>query len=248
MDAKTSRRYNLLILEREYGSLAEIERATEKAFSGTTDQDPVTASYLSQIKGGRGMGDDVARRLERLKPNFRAGWMDRPLSPQHVLDAARGAYTIVGGGDAPMNVMEAPADRSRLPLISWVSAGLKDEAADPYAPGNAEDWIPFESEASKSAFCLRVRGRSMESSDGSEPTFPDGCFIAIEPRRKPKSGEFAVFRFNDSDEATFKQYVANGPLKLLKPINPDPEYKIIAIGPDAQLVGTVFEKRIVRRY
>lgn len=149
---------------------------------------------------------------------------------------------------AEPNVEDVPAASSRLPLISWVSAGLKDEANDPYAPGNAEAWIDFDGQASSSAFCLRVRGRSMESPDGREPTFPDGCLIAVEPRRRPKSMEFAVFRFADTDEATFKQYVVNGPLKLLKPLNPDPEYKIIALSPDAQLVGTVFEKRIIGRY
>lgn len=136
--------------------------------------------------------------------------------------------------------------RSRLPLISWVRAGLLDEANDPYAAGNAETYIDFDSEASSSAFCLRVRGDSMMSPDGKEPTFPDGCIIAVEPRRQPKSREFAVFRFNDSDEATFKMFVSDGPLKILKPLNPS--YPNIVLSPDAQLAGTVFEKRIISRY
>lgn len=144
------------------------------------------------------------------------------------------------------NVDDAPPRRSSLPLISWVAAGLKESAFDPYAPGNAEDWIEFEGQASSSAFCLRVRGDSMMSPDGKEPTFPDGCIIAVEPRRRPRSREFAVFRFNDSDEATFKQYITDGPLKMLKPLNPT--YPNIALGPDAQLAGTVFEKLIISRY
>jgi SOS-response transcriptional repressor LexA len=147
---------------------------------------------------------------------------------------------------AEQNVEEYHTRGSRLPLISWVSAGLKDDANDPYAPGNAEEWIDFDSEASSSAFCLRVRGDSMVQPGGSEPSFPDGCIIGVEPRRRPKSREFAVFRFNDTDEATFKQYVKDGPLQLLKPLNP--AYPTIALGPDAQLVGTVFEKRIITKF
>jgi SOS-response transcriptional repressor LexA len=147
---------------------------------------------------------------------------------------------------AEPNVEIYPSRRSRLPLISWVSAGLKDEAANPYSPGNAEMWVDFDTQASSSAFCLRVRGDSMMSPDGNEPTFPDGCIIGVEPKRRPKSREFAVFRFNDSDEATFKMFVSDGPLKLLKPLNPS--YPNIALSPDAQLVGTVFEKRIIGRY
>ncbi len=76
--------------------------------------------------------------------------------------------------------------------------------------------------------------------------FPDGCLIAVEPKRRPKSGEFAVFRFSNTDEATFKQYISDGPLKLLKPLNPS--YPNIVLGPDAQLVGTVFEMRIIERF
>lgn len=142
------------------------------------------------------------------------------------------------------NVESRPPPRSRLPLISWVSAGMRENAFDPYAPGTAAEWIDFDAPASKSAFCLRVRGDSMVRPDGTG--FPDGSYIAVEPRRMPKSGEYAVFRFNDADEATFKQYVTDGPLKLLKPLNPS--YPTIALGPDAQLVGTVFEKRIIERF
>lgn len=137
--------------------------------------------------------------------------------------------------------------RSRLPLLSWVRAGAKDEANEPYAPGAAEEWIDFDTAASSRAFCLRVRGDSMVNPTGAEPTFPDGCIIGVEPRRRPKSREFAVFRFTDSDEATFKQYfVEGGGLKYLKPLNPS--YPNIQISNDVQLVGTVFEKRVIAKY
>lgn len=161
-------------------------------------------------------------------------------------------WFLTGEGDEFANLVSEPnvgyvkPGRSRLPLISWVSAGLRDEANDPYAAGNAEAWVDFDSEASSSAFCLKVRGDSMMSTDGSEPTFPDGCIIAVEPRRKPKSREFAVFRFTNADEATFKMYVSDGPLKMLKPLNTS--YPNIVLGPDAVLVGTVFEKRIITSY
>ena len=236
MEYKAARRFNLMLLEAEFGSLAEIARQSEHFVDG--DEGPVTASYLSQIKGGRSMGDKLARKLERLHPELGSNWMDKPQAPQPPRPAAL----------SNENVVEVPRAKFRLPLISWVSAGLSDEANDPYAPGNAEDWIDFDGPASSSAFCLRVRGRSMESPDGKEPHFPDGCLIAVEPRRRPLSGDCAVFRFNDRNEATFKQYIESGDLRLLKPLNPDPEYKIYTIGPDAQLVGTVFEMRVVRKY
>lgn len=158
------------------------------------------------------------------------------------MDAAQVPKNVAG----EPNVADIPRSRYRLPLISWVSAGQKDEANDPYSPGNAEAWIDFDGPTSSSAFCLKVRGTSMVNPSGEEPTFPDGCVIGVDPRRRPKSFEFAVFRFGDTDEATFKQYVADGPLKMLRPLNPT--FPVISLGPDAQLVGTVFEKRIISKY
>lgn len=67
MDVKAIRQKKITELEARLGSLAAIERLTDGA---------VTASYLSQIKGGyRKMGDAIARRLERaLRKDL--GWMD----------------------------------------------------------------------------------------------------------------------------------------------------------------------------
>lgn len=76
--------------------------------------------------------------------------------------------------------------------------------------------------------------------------FPNGCYIAVEPRRKPKSGDFVVVRFNDSDEAAFKQYFIEGGTQYLRPLNPT--YPTLGVPPDAQMVGVVFEKRIVEKF
>lgn len=80
--------------------------------------------------------------------------------------------------------------------------------------------------------------------DGSG--FPNGCFIAVEPRRTPKSGDFVVVRFNDSDEAAFKQYFIEGGTQYLRPLNPT--YPTLGVPSDAQMVGVVFEKRIIEKF
>lgn len=76
--------------------------------------------------------------------------------------------------------------------------------------------------------------------------FPSGCYIAVEPRRAPKSGDFVVVRFNDSDEAAFKQYFIEGGTQYLRPLNPT--YPTLGVPPDAQMVGVVFEKRVIERF
>jgi SOS-response transcriptional repressor LexA len=218
MRNKAVRRQNLLALEQEHRSLAELERKTG-----------VSASYLSQVKGGyREMGDRVARTIEG-KLHLGDGWMDVPRTAERQSDS---------------NVEPFREPRAKLPLISWVSAGGREEANDPYLPGAAEAWIEFDTLASKSAFCLRVRGISMVRPDGTG--FPDGCLIAVEPARKPASGDFVVVRFNDDNEATFKQYFVEGRTKYLRPLNPS--YPTLMVSPDAQMVGVVFEKRVIEKF
>ena len=80
--------------------------------------------------------------------------------------------------------------------------------------------------------------------DGSG--FPDGCLIAVEPRRAARSMDFVVVRFENTDEATFKQLVIDGPLKILKALNP--AYQQMVMSPDAHISGVVFEKRIIEKY
>jgi hypothetical protein len=78
MDNKEIRRANMLALAEEFGGLAALAEKT-----GTD------AKYLSQVKNrwnGRGMGDDVARRIER-KLEKPKGWMDVLHTKNHSGDA-----------------------------------------------------------------------------------------------------------------------------------------------------------------
>lgn len=97
---------------------------------------------------------------------------------------------------------------------------------------------------SKEAFALRVRGDSMVAADGSG--FPEGCIIIVDPGREAKNGDYVVVRFNDSDEATFKRLIVDGPHKFLRPLNPS--YKNIDVTEDARLAGVVVERRLITRF
>ena len=144
---------------------------------------------------------------------------------------------------ATYNVTPASGQLFDWPLVSWVQAGTRQEAFEPY---DREDAPKFQFSTPPDEFdlSLQVRGDSMMRPDGTG--FPDGCYIAVKTRRRPKSGEFVVARFTDTNEATFKQFIIDGPVKLLKPLNP--AYPTHILPPDALIVGTVAEKRIIERY
>lgn len=232
MDYKAIRRLNVISLENEHGTLAELARATERAIGG--GDEPVTASYLSQIKSGyRKMGDEVARKLEKLRPELPVGWMDREYHPSMYKPRAIDAR---GQGVTEPE----PATRS-LPLLSWVSAGEAQEPSQGYTDADAEAWYPYIG-STQADFLLRVRGRSMERTDGSEPTYPDGCLILVSRRLRPVHGNGVIYRLPDRDEVTFKLYSLEGTQAWLRPINPDPEYTSYLVGPDKTFIGVVVGK------
>lgn len=213
-ELKEIRRQNLVRLRKasSWENIAEL--------SGTN------ASYLSQIanrviqKGGktpRSMSDDYAGKIERglgLAP----GWMDQPHED----------------GEAPeVNVSPAPRVRGQVPLISWVRAGEWTRVEDPYAVGDAEQWVSCPVSHGPRTFVLRVRGSSME------PDFPDGQWIFVDPDCMPRNGSLVVVRLDGSMEATFKRLVIEGYQQYLEALNPHWPQRIVPINQDAQILGVV---------
>lgn len=219
MDVKTIRRKNLALLK---------ER--EKTFDAIARRADIDPNYLSQINTGyRDMGDASARKIESAygQPH---GWMDT----LHVAETF---------GAVP-NIEPVTRTLQKVPLISWVSAGQLKEVFDPYQPGAAESWEEIEGPVSKQAYALRVRGDSMIAPDGTG--FPDGSTIVVEPLREPKHRDYVVVRFPSSDEATFKQYVVDGPHIILKALNP--AYPPIQVKSDAIIAGVVTEVIMRRKF
>jgi SOS-response transcriptional repressor LexA len=235
MDAKEIRVRNLRHLIGEAGGQRKLA-----ARSG------VNPAYLSQIlseRTRRGMGDGVARRLEKGmdKPH---GWMD-------VLhEAAPGArpYRVPPGpgpagvrevddvaaryGSAARQGIEAgPPFAGRVPLISWVTAGHWREVVDNFQPGHAEQWVDTTKRVGASAFALRVRGDSME------PRCPDGAVIIVDPDREAVNGSLVVVRLESDAEATFKRLVIEGGRRFLAPLNP--RYPVLEIAGPAVICGVV---------
>lgn len=185
---------------------------------------PTIYRLFSNADSARDIGEDLAREIETLH-KLPPHWMDVPHKATEPM--------------ADHNVEPAPRPRSRVQIVARVPAGSPGQSVVEVL-GQME----FDSPASKEAFALQVKGESMVRPDGTG--FPHGCYILVEPRRRAKSGDFVVVRFEDQDEETFKQLVLDGQVLLLKPLNPS--YPIHKMGPHAHIAGTVIEKRIVERF
>lgn len=102
----------------------------------------------------------------------------------------------------------------RVPLISWVQAGLPTPVA---SLDDMDKWYLCPVSISDEGFALKVRGESME------PMFFEGDIVFIDPDVPAESGRIvaAVDDGAADPEATLKKLVKDGPDYYLKALNPD---------------------------
>jgi SOS-response transcriptional repressor LexA len=182
-------------------------------------------SYFSQLVGGSSsFGEKAARRLEKTY-GMGEGWLDgtseagapKPvhisapadkLKKSHIPHMIEGldvqsTTSMTGDKKSISNVTQAPTDRRRIPVISYVQAGMMTEVVDPFALGGGFEIIEAPIGCSERTFGLRIEGSSME------PKFHDGDVVIIDPSLAPRPGEFVVGK-NGREEATFKKYRPRG--------------------------------------
>lgn len=225
---KEVRRRRLIELLKEISS--EMNQAQ---FCSRIGADP---SLISQAKtGNRPLPEKWARRIEQIfnKPRL---WMDGAQN-QNYPDWGEWGSPEVKELD-PMkslyNVSEAPEiKRYRVPLISGVQAGKWTDIVDNFEPGDAEDWLPTTATVGPHAFALRVEGDSMTAPAGK--SIPEGAIVIVDPEAYADNGSIVVAKMADSDRATLKKLVIDGPNRYLRPLNPD--YAVIPINGNCHIVG-----------
>ena len=133
--------------------------------------------------------------------------------------SARWLATGEGPENAGDNVEAGPDVRGVVPLISWITAGTWNEAADPLPPGQAEEWLPCPVSHGRRTYALRVRGDSMTAPHGK--SYPDGCLIFVDPERlDPPSGTPIIAKVSGDDGVTFKLLVKDAGKVFLRALNP----------------------------
>jgi len=132
------------------------------------------------------------------------------------------------------------ANTGKVPLISWVSAGIWCEAIDNYNAGDAEQWLPCLEKCSANTYALKVNGESMTSIIPGAKSYPDGCIIYIDPLLQPTNGKRVIAKLPGSNEVTFKTYREDAGKKWLMPINP--QYEKILIDETVVICGVIIAK------
>lgn len=142
--------------------------------------------------------------------------------------------------DEGSNVVESER-ADRVPLISWVAAGAWCNIEDPYAVGDAEDWLICPVRHGPRTYALRVVGPSMYDPTG-ERSFKDGDYIFVDPDRDYHHKSLVIVRLDDDNKATFKRLLIDGDQRMLEALNPSWPNRIMEINGRATMCGVVISK------
>jgi SOS-response transcriptional repressor LexA len=193
--------------------------------------------------------DRIRDRLSEIRKSARRASMDGGLTPDAIRNVLRSKSRnprrdtlqgIARGLDWSLeellelpsggNISRTDAPIIDVPLISWVQAGGLTETSDPYAVGDAEDFIPVTHNRS-TLIALRVIGSSMNR------IAPEGSLIIVDYADKTLiSGQYYVLKHDG--QATFKRYRSNP--DRLEPDSTD-AHETVFIRGETEVVGRVIQ-------
>lgn len=165
----------------------------------------------------------------------------KPKSLHKFADALKARIEYLESGAEPMfepTIGQGPAIKGTVPLISWVQAGLWNEANDPFSVGDAQDWLPCPARHGPRTFCLKVRGPSMYN-PGGKYSYQEDAIIFVDPDRRAEHGDRVIVRLEDKAETTFKQLIEEGGETYLRALNPSWPEPIIRVTDSATICGVV---------
>ena len=123
-----------------------------------------------------------------------------------------------------------------VPVINWneVLPWLNN-----IIPTNTENTIISDTNVGKKTFALTVKDSSME------PVFNIGTKIIIDPEKELKDRCFVVVKFNDNDEALFRQLIIDGNEYFVKPLSHELTHSKIrkVTSQNSKICGTLVQTR-----
>ncbi|MBL0572200.1 LexA family protein [Aeromonas hydrophila] len=143
------------------------------------------------------------------------------------------------------NMELATPDIHRIPVITYVQAGVWTETSEIRECDGNMAYITTDLDLGQRAFAIVIRGNSME------PEFTEGDLVLIDPDEPLHPGDFVVAK-NGEEEATFKKYRPRGygedgqEIFELAPLNDD--YPTMRSDRQhIQIIGTMVEHRRRRK-
>lgn len=188
---------------------------------------------VSQWESDLSRPKNMERLAEILKTN--TTWLETGKGEKEARTA-----TVSSSGDVVFPAIDLVS--KKIPVISWVQAGAWNDIGCDDPAMTCTEWMETSSSVSEHAFALIVRGDSMTNPNNPR-SIQDGAKVVVEPIFDPEqlNRKIVVAMLEGSSEATIKEFIQDGPVKFLKPLNP--AYPSMQVNGNCRIVGVV--KQIV---
>ena len=123
-----------------------------------------------------------------------------------------------------------------IPLLEWELVAQFPDLTK-IKQEKFSEWVPRFHIDKTPTFGLRIENDSMISPSGHNKSFHPGDIIIIDPNAIAQHGKFVVAVLPKAKEATFKQYVVDGGIRYLKPLNP--QYPTVQIDDKTRICGVM---------
>jgi len=153
---------------------------------------------------------------------------------------------LITGTKSGTNVAPAELGNKRIPILSYVQAGLWTESQEYRSYDGGMSYLLVDDDVSDNAFALIIEGDSMA------PKFNAGDKIIVDPEVYPVPGDFVVALDGVKNQTVFKKFRPTGvdshgnDIYELVPLNDDFPTLRSETG-KLTIIGTMVEHRISRK-
>jgi len=123
-----------------------------------------------------------------------------------------------------------------IPILSWNQAAQFIDVSK-IKRSEINEWLPHYFTDQQHWYALRIKGDSMIASTGHSKSFHEGDIIIVDPDKDANHSDFVIAVLPRAKEVTFKQYVQDGGVRYLKPLNP--QYPIAQMDKGTHICGVV---------
>jgi len=123
---------------------------------------------------------------------------------------------------------------NRIPILDWnqVIHYHLDAAFDKTQP-----YLDYFNYHDTSCYALSIKGDAMVSPLTQGISFNPGSFVIIDPSKIPEHGSYVIATTSNKNEPILRQYVEEGGVVYLKPLNP--QYPLVQMERGMKILGVV---------
>lgn len=123
-----------------------------------------------------------------------------------------------------------------IPILAWEQVANFVDSTN-ISSDEIKECLPDFYTGKSRWYALRIKGDAMTTASIGQKSFHEGDIIIVDPQETAKHGKYVIALLPKSKEATFKQYVIDGGVHYLKPLNP--QYPIFRIDEGTHFSGVV---------